>query len=338
MSRKKILIAGLIATMVMGNSVVSFADTGTAIGEGTLEGTVETDVFSVELPVVDTSSLAFTLDPEGLVAKTEAAAKGENTDFDEGTLYFKNVIPAEEEGGEATIKYTNTSDKLTIVNTSSVAVDVSVTAEVSDAEGITFSEDKAFTDDTSTSIYLAIKDSANEKAIKGETTEVNAQIAQAPDGSYEYTWSADDGYEYKLIDDLDGIEFEKYEFQLTGASNSAGDWSNLAAVAPKVELTWKVEQHVDVVEEPEREEPEVYVSSTQVSVGKESVTLNSPEGVTISSVVLHKTDKDVTLVLGDTYTLVDKTLGIKAAIVSAYPGRTITVTFSDGHVETLTIK
>lgn len=56
-------------------------------------------------------------------------------------------------------------------------------------------------------------------------------------------------------------------------------------------------------------------------------------------VVLNKMDDSkVTLTLGNTYTLVEKTLGIKGAIVGTYPGATITVTFSDAHVETLTIE
>ena len=92
MNFKKLLAVGLAATMVLGSSVTAFADEGSGTGSGKLEGSVSTEVFSVVLPVVaeDGSTLAFTLDPEGLIAKTSQAAYSGAT-FGEGTLFFKNA-------------------------------------------------------------------------------------------------------------------------------------------------------------------------------------------------------------------------------------------------------
>lgn len=322
MNYKKILAVGLAATMVMGSSVVAFADEGTASGEGKLEGTVNTEVFSVVLPTQTEgdASLAFILDPEGLISKTNQAAYSGKT-FGTGTLFFANT------GG--TTDYSNTSDKLTVTNKSSVKADVSVSATITGNDGITLSSDKTFADDTSASMYLAIVDAANADgvAIDDKGAKVSATLDEAPVGAYEYTY-ADGAYKYALKADTSSIDFKKYEFQLTGAANADGDWSALEDAAPEVELTWTVVAHSDA-----------YVSSTELSVGNESVTLNAPESVTISSVVLNKTDgSKVTLTSGNTYTLSGTTLGIKSAIVSAYSGATITITYSDSHVDTLTIK
>lgn len=321
---KKIAAGLLAATMVVSSSMVAFADEGSTTGAGELEGTVSTDVFKVALPVIpedgSDTTFDFVLDPEGLI-KATSAEKYNGAAFGEGTLFFANV------SDDAT-SYSNTSDALTITNYSSIAVDVSLSAAVSNAAGITLTQDSTFTDDTSASIYLAITDGTNTVAITDDGASVNTQMDAAGEGAYSVEWNSTEGkYEYKL-DDTDATLFSTYSFQLTGASNSAGDWSGLADIAPSVEVVWNVTAHSDA-----------YVSSTTLSAGAETVTLNLPENVTISGVVLNKTDgSTVVLASGNTYTLSDNTLGIKAAIVSAYPGATITVTYSDGHVDTLTIQ
>lgn len=323
MNYKKIFAVTLAATMVMGSSVVAFAGeattqpaTDSTTGTGKLEGTVDTDVFHVVLPTIEENdtTLAFTLDPEGLISKTSNAAYAGAT-FDEGTLFFKN----------SATKYSNTSNALTVQNKSSIDVDVTVTASV-EAAGIALTADKTFADDTSASMYLAILAGTDETAISENGATVTAQIGAAPTGAYKYSYDATDGYQYILDDTFTG-DFEDYSFQLTGASNAKGDWSAFTEAAPSVELTWTVAAHSDA-----------YVSSTALSVGNESVTLAMPDGVTVSGVVNYKTDgTTVTLVSGTTYTVSGDTLTIKATVVANNPGAYLIVTYSDGHTDKLTI-
>lgn len=329
MKLKKIIAVGLAATMVLGSSVTAFAEEGTGTGAGKLEGTVDTEVFSVVLPTVaeDGSTLAFTLDPEGLISKTSSAAYSGAT-FGDGTLFFKNV-----ETGAAN-NYSNTSDTLTIVNKSSVQADVTVTAKITDNTGIGLSTDKTFADDTTASMYMAIIDSDNADGVaiadaSGAT--VTATIAAAADGAYEYSWSADGGYKYELKADADDTLFSKYEFKLTGASNAAGDWSALAAAAPKVELVWNVVAH--------SEAPSAYVSSLNVSAASPAVTLSLPNSVTVSSVVINKPAGGVVnCVAGTHYTLKDSTLTFVAGPMTNNVGGTAVITYSDGHTDTLSIQ
>lgn len=323
---RKIAAGLLAATMVVSSSMVAFADEGSTTGAGTLEGTVSTDVFDVKLPTIaeGDTTFDFILDPEGLIKET-GADRYNNATFGTGTLFFTNVTTTD---AGTTYSYSNTSDALNITNYSSIAVDVALSATVSNAEGITLTQDSTFADDTSASVYLAITDGTNTAAITDAGASVNTQMAAAGEGAYNIEWNDNDEKYECVLDDSDSSLFATYSFQLTGASNANGDWSGLADIAPSVEVVWNVTAHSDA-----------YLSSTTLSVGAETVTLNLPENVTISNVVLNKTDGSTyTCVEGSTYTVVDNTFGLRANIVSSYTGATVTVTYSDGHVDTLTIQ
>jgi ribosomal protein L2 len=206
---------------------------------------------------------------------------------------------------------------------------VSVSASVTGNTNIKLTTDKTFENDKTTSLYLAIKSGDKETALSSTGAKVTDTIGAAPERSYSTSWDEESNkYVYALPDDTSTIEFAKYSFSLTGAANTNGDWSKIEE-SPAVSVTYTVVPHVDA-----------YVSATTLSVGSESVTLSSlPEGVTIKSVVLNKTDgSTVTLTSGSTYTLSGSKLSIKAAMVSAYPGATVKVTYSDGHEDTLTIQ
>ena len=325
---KKIAAGLLAATMVVSSSMVAFADEGSTTGAGELEGTVSTDVFKVALPVIpedgSDTTFDFVLDPEGLI-KATSAEKYNGAAFGDGTLFFANA-PTTEDGKVA---YSNTSDALTITNYSSIAVDVSLSAAVSNAEGITLTEDSTFADDTSASIYLAITDGTNTAAITDDGASVNTQMDAAGEGAYSVEWNSTDGkYEYKL-DDTDATLFSTYSFQLTGASNSAGDWSGLADIAPSVEVVWNVTAHSDS-----------YLSVTSVTSSANAITLSLPDGVSVSNVLLHKTSTgtDVVLASGTHYTIADDVLTFTADLISNNVGSTVDITFSDGKTETISFK
>ena len=203
---KKVLAAGLAVSMVMGSSVVALADDvdGGTSGTGGLEGTVSTDVFSVVLPSVpETGDTTFNyiLDPEGLIAKA---------------------------GSD---KYTDKTFE--------------VKATVASIDGITMTGDKTFADDTKTSLYLALKDASKETAITAEGgATLTSTIDAAAEDAYEVKWNATDSkYENVLTDEAkadDYTGFAKYTFQMTGACNAAGDWSDLTDTAPVVNVVWSV--------------------------------------------------------------------------------------------------
>ena len=248
MKLKKIMALGLAATMVVGSSVVAFADetsspaSGTTTGAGKLEGTVDTDVFNVVLPPTTSGTLDFTFAPERLIKATSNAAYSGAT-FGDGTLFFQ----------KETNKYENESATLTITNKSAVDVDVKLTAKITDATGITLSDDKTFAEDTSASMYMGVKSGGVENAITADDgVTIEKTIEKAPEGAYEYKYS-DGSYSYGLVgeDALASITFNDMSFTLTGASNSKGDWSELSEVTPNLvlvlhmrELSMLIRQHL----------------------------------------------------------------------------------------------
>lgn len=229
-----------IVTFVTNSSITVSAENlgqGSEIGVGEVEGSVKTDIYQVVLPTDTKGIFDFILDPQGLINKTNAAAYDGDT-FEEGaTVFFKRTE------GQAKVDYSNTSDFVTITNKSSIAVNVSLHVSISpeSIDGIALTDDKEFTDDNSASLYLAVVDGENEIPIGEEGVTIDVTIEAAPEGAYEYIYNEDsDEYIYKLSDDLGGIEFHDYSFQLTGAANGEGDWSEVMGAEPEVTVAWEI--------------------------------------------------------------------------------------------------
>lgn len=255
---KKYIAITLATVLTLSTSVMALAG---ITGEGELEGTVDTDVYSVILPTeaAQVANLDFILDPEELIANTDAA-KYNGADFEDGaTLFFAN-------GVSENATYSSKSDDLTVVNKSTFDVDVAVSATITGADGITLTDDKTFADDKNASVYLALVDGDNEVAITADGASLKSKIAKAPEGAYEYSWSEQDGYKYELSVSANDMDFEDYSFNLTGACNSAGDWSELESIAPSVEVTWEIKEHKD---------------NAAPSLGTTAVTFSKASGATI---------------------------------------------------------
>ena len=59
--------------------------------------------------------------------------------------------------------------------------------------------------------------------------------------AYEYIYDEEtQEYTYEMSSDLSGIEFPEYSFQLVGAANGKGDWSELVGVVPKISVAWRI--------------------------------------------------------------------------------------------------
>lgn len=333
---KKFTAGALAATLVLSSSVVAFAADsaeGNTSGTGELEGTVLTDVFNVVLPTVadDDTTFNYILDPEGLIAKTNADRYAGKT-FEEGaTLYFANSA------ADAANNYSSKSDALTVVNKSTTDVDVTLSATVSGVDGIVLTGDSTFADDTSTSLYLALMDGTNTAAIDAANgASISAVIGAAPDGAYEYSWNdTEQKYEYELVTGsaLDAITFEDYSFQLTGACNSKGNWSGLQDAAPVVSVTWTVKAHQD------KAAPSVAQSSYVITAGS-AVVVNVDLGVGdlaatgIASVTYKNSTGADKALASSNYTFANGKLTFTSAFVDSLisagvTSRDYTITFDD---------
>lgn len=233
------------------------ADTGELSGTGSLEGAVDKEVVKVVLPTSTASSatLSFILDPQQLIAGSEGASLSGKTFDPDATVYFANTAEDSE------YNYSATSDPVTIINKSSVPVDVYLSAEV-DSSTLTATAggtlalvsdtaDFDTSDGTTTTVpnqvcLTASLNGGNSKAVTAATVALSdstnpVKLEAAPDGAYSVKYdTTNQAYSYVLDENLSNDEFDSCSFTLSGEANpnTAADWTTVSDVAPEVKFTW----------------------------------------------------------------------------------------------------
>jgi len=219
---KKFVALGMVATMILGSSLTAFADDpaeGAAVevtGAGA-SAFVDKDVFVITVPTGDalTNTIAFTVDPYGVVAEANSDKKVEEG---AGVLFAST---SEE------YDYAATSDALTITNKGSIGITLDIVAKVvpgtaTYAGGYSttsdFSGGATAGADAATGLYLALlADNEAPKALSAtEVTFTNAAISAAD--QYEVKKASGGGYEYAIKSGAE--DFPTYEFKVTGALNN----------------------------------------------------------------------------------------------------------------------
>lgn len=276
MRKKRFLTVVLSASMVMSSTVVAFGAStvgtapvsevttvstadGSTSGNGTIEGYVDKNVFSVELPTtpVASSTFDFYLDPQGLIEATSGNKyvagnsnnRGATSVNGYGTLYFVNTLSSNKAA------LSTSSDSITITNKGAVDVDVAVTADITDNDGIVISDNQNNMGTEKASMYLelfsvspnAVSDTISANG-GGELTASVSGSAAAYKVSYNSTTNL---YEYAVPSD-DDVDYADYSFQLRGACNDSSAWKDLftANAQPSVEITWDVKPEGYVEPEP----------------------------------------------------------------------------------------
>lgn len=253
---KKLMVFSMTGAMMLAPMSAMAADSTTtspagssAQGTGNLEGYVNKDVFSVQLPTItDQSIFNFTLDPQKLLNSTGGQGGEPNKNkYDAGsTLFFK----------QADDNYKNTSQTLTAINTGTNKVNVTLSATASNLGNLKLSDTETMSG-TDTSIYLALTqtgadDANSDAALKEDTgasltgslkgvnkdlfeTKYNASLP----GNYEFVLKDD---EKAKIDTDDGTNFPRVTFGLKGAANATDgvDWSTVdtTSTQPTVDVKW----------------------------------------------------------------------------------------------------
>ena len=173
------------------------------------------DIVQVVMPVNTENVFDFIMDPQELIGETDAAAYSGSRFEEDATLFFRRS----DEGAEA--DYSSSSDPLTIVNKGNADVKVILTAHISpdSIAGITVSGDPEFQDSGDASLYLALTDGENTVPVDCEKGAVIETVIPGI---------------------LEGEAPNEYSFQLIGAVNKEGDWSEVTDVSPKITVTWMV--------------------------------------------------------------------------------------------------
>ena len=242
----KALAGTLATTLVLGMNLTAFAVTGTATGTGSgtgagdFEGHVDKDIISVTLPTDnDTSTFAYKLDPEGLIAATEGGNYSD-VDFEEGkSVYFLS----------STGHYTADSAKLKVINKGTVPVDVTITAKTATNDKVAMADSATFAStDTAAKLYLGLQVANQaEKAVKADDGTSGTVVVGLKGNSANYEIQTDSEstgtkYKYAVKDAVTDNMWNSFEFGLTGACNTNGDWSAADLAGSNVTITWAFAQ------------------------------------------------------------------------------------------------
>lgn len=238
-----------MSAMAADQTTTSPAESSTT-GSGSLEGYVDKNVFSVQLPTItDNTIFNFTLDPQKLLNATGGANGDTAKDNYEAnsTVFFK----------QADNKYKNTSQTLKAYNTGLNKVKVTLSATANNLGNLKLSDSETITG-TDTSIYLALTQTGAtgaeaEAAIKADTpATLTGTLDGVDESNFETTYNASAPGHYKFavkpdvlakVGSTDGDAiFKSVGFGLKGAANTDNtvDWSTIdtTTTQPSVDVKW----------------------------------------------------------------------------------------------------
>jgi hypothetical protein len=259
MNNYKKVLAGILATsMIVGNSVVAFADEGRIKGSGEMEGSVLQEVFSVVLPTVadNDDRFNYVMDPLELIQEA-TNNKYAGYDFEAGKrVYFYKGV----DSTTGDLQYDDVSQTLKVENRSSDSVDLTVTLKVSGVDGIALTGDNTFAGATDPSMYFGLIDTAttpnkyaiDSNGIATHTETLTKLTATESDGTtvtdaHIIQWNPiRNAYEF-VENTAPGTIFTapSYEFGITADCNLGGDdkWLKIleAGVSPELEVIWGIQ-------------------------------------------------------------------------------------------------
>ena len=270
--KKKILAFGMATCLALSSATMAFAADETAEtsatigGTGSIEGYVEKDMFVFTAPT--TSDVNFKIDPQELLRKTNQSDTLDGSALAEG--YGANVMFSTATANE----WATESQNITVVNKGQFDIDVTVNAKVTgltkdgdDGYDIKMAEGNASSYGDETAISLQITPSTSTLTDTTEATKtpvtsdvkyldateagvtVKQKVEAAPDDAFEIIKEASGTYKYAFVSDLTSIAFNEVIFNLSGTVNTDANWKNFnndAGKDLKVELTYTVEEHLDV--------------------------------------------------------------------------------------------
>lgn len=243
---KKLMVFSMTGAIALSPMSVMAAEQGevttdgasnSTTGTGSVEGYVDKEVFTVVLPTteeVTKASMAFIIDPQGLIKDTAGAAHENATTTEDKGLYFKNSAGS----------YSASSDSLTVKNKGTTKVSVKLDATVTGIDGIKLSDSADMTG-ADPEIYLALKAGEDTTPIAGDSASatVTKTLEALPEGDFKTIYDKGNSSYKFVIDDskvTDDTSLPSLDFNLTGAANTdtSISWANVTSVNPSVNLTW----------------------------------------------------------------------------------------------------
>ena len=255
---KSFILVVAVCSLLFNGIETAASEGGTEANGNVILPTASEEVISVLLPTIGAESpFDFYIDPLGLIFATGAAKYGGGVVEEGAHLLFWN----HEEGQ---YDFSRNSDRLTVINESTVPVKIRITAEISGMGDSVLSQNEDLSGIDGCAVYLALTDDEGNELPLSEDGEVSMEIEmqKAPEGAYTWQYNdKTDQYEYGYLA-REEIEFDQYSFGLHGECNASDAWGK-GSVSPKVSVTWSVEpvmsgeddaQEAEETEKPERDD------------------------------------------------------------------------------------
>ena len=262
---KRIVALATAATLVLGNSVIAFADeVDNMVGQGTYEGTVaDAQYLTITLPTADDNQFDFVADPNQLISKW-ASGGGSNFNFDAITGTDTGIYFATRSG--STLKLSNSSLPLEAINKnyqdSDISVEVSIKTAGTNTPKFT-SATSSWTGEKVTAKELYLAAMADGKNISGSDyidTGKAAKLSFTVSGSpanytTDFTTTAavgtaafDETRQYFITASSaavydDNSLWATGGFHLTGAINKGADWTE-GFTMPELKVVWSIAEHI----------------------------------------------------------------------------------------------
>lgn len=234
MKLRKLMAGTLAATMVLGSSMMVFAEdanTGSATGTGTSVGHVDKEVLTVTLPTNTDNVFNYWVDPERVIDLAGQLSDGTTVTKNSDGVYFKRSDNT----------YASTSNDVEFEGKNSVAVDVTVAATVTAGakDIVLVADDDALAAATTPALLMNLTVGTDTKTITSEGATAKAKLDGVPDNFEVKVESG--AYKYAAKSGATG--WAKTAVKLSGKTNSMDVPSDMTA--PQINLTWTIEKHIN---------------------------------------------------------------------------------------------
>lgn len=269
MNLRRLMVGTLAMTFVVGSSMTAFAEdqTGSATGTGTSVGHLNKEITTVQLPTNTDSVFNYHVDPERVIDLAASLKDGTAVTKNADGVYFKNT-------GDT---YSSSSDAVEFVGNNSVAVDVTVKAEVTASAGgkdiALVADDAALTAAKTPALLMNLIVGTETKAVTSDGATAKAKLDGVPDNFAAKVESGE--YKYAVAADADADAWKKTTIKLSGKTNQMDVAADMTA--PAIKLTWTIAKHEDYTEETAHG----HWSGGALWIGKDSSTGFSSDSLTV---------------------------------------------------------
>jgi hypothetical protein len=297
---------------------------------------------TIVVPTAPATGFAYIADPNGLIEESAKSHYSTATFAKTAKgIFFKTSNENDKP------VYSEKSAALEVINKNAgpLIISAKIKKKAEDTGTVVFTNDPDFkgttqgTVSTDKSVYIAVSDGTNTKAIAAGGAEVELPIALSGKvGNYSLVWDddlgTDGGYKYDLKSGIttDDKYWNKTSFYVTGFLNENANWSGNDITFPAITVTWDVTAGAV----PLKIKNGKASSTTLTYAVATTISKITAGGTEIANTVLTR-DKANTATAGTVSVTADQAKALYSAVKAQADGLMLTVEYADGHTEPVVV-